>query len=93
MYEKWLSPPNHAEIYGMSLLRGAEAVWLSRGVPVILRHWTPTTGPQRMAPSLSPLIDCARDMMPTTDGKWFSHAGPRSLSNWAREIVMSIGTL
>jgi hypothetical protein len=93
MYEKWLSPPNHAEIYGMSLLRGAEAVWLSRGVPVILRHWTPTTGPARMAPSLSVLVDNARDMMPTSDGKWFSHAGPKSLSNWAKEIVMSIGTL
>jgi len=93
MYEKWLTPPNHADIYGTSLLRGAEAVWLSRGVPVILRHWTPTTGPGRLAASLSPLVDCARDMMPTADGEWFSHAGPKSLSNWAKEIVMSIRAL
>ena len=94
-YEYWLRPPNNAEIFSRMSILGAEAMWINKNVPVILRHWhhDPKEGSQ-MAPYLSAVQDKARDFSPTPDKVgWHAHPGPLTLGLWARDIADAIRSL
>lgn len=88
MYQHWLTPPRHAELYGRMAILGAEAMWNSARVPVILRQASITDLP--MAPYLKSRVDTARDLQ--ADSGW-AHAGPATNALWAREIADTIRTL
>lgn len=94
MYEYWLRPPHNAEIYSRMAILGAQALWVTKNVPVIMRHWhhDPKEGSQ-MAPYLDPPQDKARDFCPGDDGRYYAHPGPLSLGLWARDIADSIRLL
>jgi hypothetical protein len=93
-YRYWLRSPGHAELYSRMAILGAEALWVSHHVPVVLRHWhhNPQEGSQ-MAPYLTPAHDLARDVRPTGTGSWYAHPGPKTLNTWACELADSIRLL
>ena len=85
MYQHWLTPPRHAELYGRMAIMGAQAMWHSLRVPVILRQ--ASVGDTAMAPQLPDRIDHARDLQ--TESLW-AHAGPATNALWARDIADAI---
>jgi hypothetical protein len=87
MYKHWVTPPQHAELYGRMAIKGAEAIWETMGVPVILRHAMLFANQKAMAPKLNPIQDFARDLMVGPTGKPFGHPGPLTLAYWARTLA------
>lgn len=88
MYQHWLTPSRHAELYGRMAILSARAMWDSCRVPVIMRHATHGTD-LAMAPCLAPRVDSARDVQ---TGSLWAHAGPATNALWAREIADAIRT-
>jgi hypothetical protein len=93
LYEYWLKPKPHAELYGRMAIKGAEAMWARVGVPVIMRHASRTEGASQMAPNWHVYTDYARDLIKNGHGQYVGHPGPGTLGLRARELVDTIRAL
>jgi hypothetical protein len=92
-YEYWVRAPHHAELYARMAIMGAEALWKTKNVPVIMRHWHHDPKEMQMAPYFDAVKDHARDLQPNGAGDYFGHPGPLTLGLWARDIADSIRLL
>jgi hypothetical protein len=92
-YEYWTRPPQHAELYSRMAIKGAEAMWLNMGVPVILRHASPVKGASQMAPNWADVIDYARDQQHNGAGQVYGHPGPATQALRARDLATAIHAL
>ena len=93
MYEYWVKPLPHAELYGRMAIKGAVAIWQAMGVPVIQRHAYTPPGQAVMAPKLGPVQDFGRDLFLGPTGKPHGHPGPLTLAYWARDLADQIRLL
>lgn len=93
MYEYWLRPAQHAELYSRMLIKGIEAMWQSQGVPVIMRHASRAEGASQMAPNWAKYVDYGRDLIKNGLNQLVGHPGPGTLALWARDLADTIRAL
>jgi hypothetical protein len=93
-FQMWTNTPKHAELYARMAIKGAQSIWHSQGVPVVLRHFRLQPKEQSiMAPCLATCIDRGRDLQLHPVGHYYGHPGPLTQKIWARDLADEIRSL